>query len=167
MTHTNERHSWPVAELDPVRRLRVLASTIPGLCLVERTIPAPFDDVWSMASDLEYELPRLGGHFVGDFRITQRNGDRIIARVYGPLGIRDDFAITLRPGWCWMEGHVLSAAMAASVTPDGTLFAWAARLKLPGGRLLTPLSARSLRRTLERLEAHVLESMNFPTDPLH
>ena len=162
MTPTTERDAWPIAEFDPVRRLHVLAATIPGLCLVERTIPASFEDVWNLASDLEYELPRLGTGFVTDLRITHRDGDELVARVHGPLGIRDDFAITLRPGWCWMEGHALSAAMAATATPDGTLFAWAARMKIPGGGLLRPLSSRSLRRTLATLEEHVIERQVSP-----
>ena len=165
MTSTTGRDAWPVAEFDPVRRLRVLAATIPGLCLVEHIIPASFEDVWKLASDLEYELPRLGTRFVTDFRITHRDGDELIARVHGPLGIRDDFTITLRPGWCWMEGHALSAAMAATATPHGTLFAWATRMKVPGGRLFRPLSARTLRRTLATLEKHVIEQQVFPSDP--
>lgn len=164
MTPT-ERDGWPIAEFDPVRRLRVLSATVPGLCLVERIIPASFEDVWNLVSDLEYELPRLGMQFVTDLRITYRDGDELIARVHGPLGIRDDFAITMRPGWCWMEGHALSAVMAATATPDGTLFAWATRMKIPGGRLFAPLSARTLRRTLATLEEHVLARGRSPGVP--
>ena len=45
--------SWPVAEIDSVRQLRVLAAAVPGIAIVERIIPLPFETVWSVASDLE------------------------------------------------------------------------------------------------------------------
>lgn len=156
MTASGDRSEWPRAELDPVRRLHVLDATMAGLHVVERLIPAPFADVWHVASDIERELPRLGGGFVTALRITERDGERIVARVEGPFGIRDTFAITLRPGWCWMEGRLLSAAMAAAEADGGTRFAWATRLKVPGGRFASPASSYALRRTLERLETRVL-----------
>lgn len=37
---------WPVAELDPVRRMRVLAAATPGVAYAEKLIPAPFSAVW-------------------------------------------------------------------------------------------------------------------------
>lgn len=156
MTHPGDPSTWPRAELDPVRRVRVLAATVPGLCVVERVIPAPFSDVWDIASDLERELPGLGGGFVTSLRIIEHDGDHIVARVDGPFGIRDTFAITLRPGWCWMEGRVLAAAMAASPLDEGTGFAWATRLKIPGGRFASRPPTYAVRRTLERLETRVL-----------
>ena len=151
------RESWPVAELDPVRRLRVLADVMPWLTVAERVIPAPFEAVWDIASDLENELPRLEGGYVRSLRITRAEGERLEALVHGPVGIRDTFAIVLRRGWCWMEGRVLCAAMAATPAEEGTRFAWAAGLRLPGGGLLHPFTRRALDRTLQRLERHVLE----------
>ena len=50
---------WPVAELDPVRRMRVIAAATPGVAYAETLIPAPFNTVWELASDLEHELPRM------------------------------------------------------------------------------------------------------------
>lgn len=147
---------WPVAELDPIRRLRVLAAATPGMTVVERVIDASFNEVWSIASDIERELPRLGGGFVTALRIIERDGERLRADVHGPMGIRDEFAIVLRPGWCWMEGRVLSAAMAARSEGTATRFGWCANVRLPGGRLLRPLATHSLDRTLVRLERHVL-----------
>lgn len=146
--NTSSQHSLPVAELDPVRRLQVLAAVTLGIAVVERIIDAPFDDVWSIASDIEHELPRLGARFVTSLRIIERDGERLRADVRGPIGIRDEFVIVLRPGWCWMEGHVLSAAMVARAEGDDTLFAWATNLRLPDGKLRRPLSKRSLHRTL-------------------
>ena len=51
---------WPVADLDPVRRLAVLAATVPGgAIVVEEVIDAPFERVWAVAGDLEHEFPLL------------------------------------------------------------------------------------------------------------
>ncbi len=60
---------WPVAELDPVRRLRVIAAATPGVIYAEQHIPAPFGEVWAVASDLKNELPRIVAD-VRTFEIT-------------------------------------------------------------------------------------------------
>ena len=93
-----------------------------------------------------------------------RDGERLRAivgyggaRVHGPVGIRDTFVIVLCPGWCWMGGRVLRAAMAATPVEDGTRLAWAAGSRLPGGGLLHPFTRRALDRALQRLQRHVLE----------
>ena len=91
------KNPWPVAELDPVRRLRALADGIPGAVVVERVIPAPFAAVWAIASDLEQEVPRSEWH-VRSLRITHRDGDRLEALVHGLAGVRDRIDIVLRPG---------------------------------------------------------------------
>ncbi len=146
--------AWPVAELDPVRRLRALATAFPGAVVVERVIPAPFEDLWSLISDLERAVPASEWH-VRSLHITHRDGDRLAADVRGQFGMRDRFAIVLRPGWCWMQGRVLYAGMAATPVPGGTRCAWAAGLRLPGARALRPLLRRSLARSLRRLARRV------------
>ncbi len=148
--------SWPVAELDSVRRLHVMAAAIPTAVVVETVIPAPFDAVWAVASDLEHEAPRLGW-WVQSLRITHANGDRLEALIHGPIGIRDRFAGVLRPGWCWMQGRSLCVGMAAVPVPGGTLFAGAAGLRIPGSRVFRPLARRDLDRALRRLARHVSE----------
>jgi len=50
---------WPVADLDPVRRLQVIAATTPGVIYAEQHIAGPFGNVWAVASDLENELPSI------------------------------------------------------------------------------------------------------------
>lgn len=52
----SQPQGWPAAELDAVRRLRVLASTRGGL-YAEGVIAAPFEQVWAVAGDLEGKLP--------------------------------------------------------------------------------------------------------------
>lgn len=146
--------SWPVADLDPVRRLRVLGAAIPGVVVVERVIPAPIEVVWAVASDLEREVPRLGW-YVTSLRIVRAEGDHLGLEVRGPAGVRDHFDAVLRPNWCWMQGHVLCVGMAATAAPGGTLFAAAAGLRLPGTGALGPVARRSLGRALDRLERHI------------
>ena len=75
-TEGHDGSSWPVAKLDPVRRLRALAAGTPGGVVAEGIIPAPFEAVWEIASDLENEVPRSEWH-VRSLRITSREGDRL------------------------------------------------------------------------------------------
>lgn len=145
--------SWPVADLDAVRRLCVMAATIPGAVVVEQMIPASFEAVWAVASDLEHEVPRLEWH-VRSLRITHTDGDRLEALVHGPMGIRDRFAGVLRPGWCWMQGRALFIGMAAVPGPGSTRFALAAGLRIPGARILRPAVRHDLNSALRRLAQH-------------
>lgn len=142
--------AWPVAELDPVRRLHVLTAALPGAVVIERLIPAPLATVWALASDLEREVPRAERH-VRSLRITRQDGERFEALVIGLAGVRDHFAGVLRPSWCWMQGRVLYIGMAATSAPGGTRFALAAGLRLPGAGALRPFVRRSISGSLRRL----------------
>ena len=155
-TEGHDGSSWPVAKLDSVRRLRSLAAGTPGAVVVERIIPAPFEAVWEIASDLENEVPRSEWH-VRSLRITRREGDRLEAEVHGLAGMRDRFDIVLRPGWCWMQGRLLLAGMAAVPVEDGTLFAFAAGLRVPGSGALRPVLRRGADRSLGRLIQRISE----------
>lgn len=146
--------SWPVADLDAVRRLHVMAAAIPGMVVVEHIIPASFDAVWAVVSDLEHEVPRMEWH-VRSLCITHTDGDRLEALVHGPIGIRDRFVGVLRPGWCWMQGRALCIGMAAASGPEGTLLALAAGLRVPGARALRPVVRHDLTGAVRRLAQHV------------
>lgn len=150
---------WPVAGLDPVRRLRVVAAATPGIIYAEELIPAPFGQVWAVASDLENELPRVVGD-VRTFEITSSAGDRLQARARSRLGLRARFDVVLRPGWCLMQSRFLIFGMAAVPEADGTRFAGIGGLRLPGTRLLGPLNRRLLtqrlgHRSIQRLAERV------------
>lgn len=145
---------WPVAELDPVRRLYALAAAIPGAVIAERIIPVPFETLWASINDLERAVPHSEWH-VRSLRITHADGDRLTADVRGQLGMRDTFAVVLRPGWCWMQGRVLYAGMAATPVPGGTRCAWAAGLRLPFAGAFRPLVRRGVARSLRRLALRV------------
>jgi hypothetical protein len=135
--------SWPVAELDPVRRLRVLASAIAGAHVSERTIPAPFDVVWRIASDLE----RSFGTFEPDMRgltiDADLGGGRLVARARSRYGMRARFDVDLQPGWCWMQSRFLLIGLAATAVPDGTLVAQTGGVRVPGRAALIPVGVRA------------------------
>lgn len=129
---------WPVADLDPIRRLRVMAAATPGTDLTELIIDAPPERVWQTASDLQAEMPRL----VRDFRsVTVSPGDEghLVMHARGYLGQRARFDVVLRPGWCWMQSRFLLCGMAAAPDPGGTRFGFLGGIRMPGVTLLHPL----------------------------
>jgi len=149
---------WPAAELDPVRRMRVLAAATPGVAYAEKLIPARFDAVWETASDLEHQLPRMITD-LRSFEITGARGERMTARARGRLGQRARFDVVLRPGWCVMQSRFLIGGMAAAPEAEGTRFAFLGGLRLPGIRLLDPVlrpAARPLAlRPIRQLEHQI------------
>ncbi|MDA8316448.1 MAG: SRPBCC family protein [Actinomycetota bacterium] len=146
---------WPEATVEQVVRLRAMAAGIPGSAFVEVHIPAPFELVWAVASDLERELP----HFVDDVRTVQLvhgDADRAEALIRGYSGFRARFAVVLRPGWCVMQSHFVIGGMAATATEAGTRFAFLGAARLPFSRAASPvLSAVGTalaKRTTKRFE---------------
>jgi hypothetical protein len=147
---------WPVAGLDPIRRLRVMAAATPGTDLTEWIIDAPAGLVWQTASNLQAEMPRL----VRDFRavtVTPGDGEHLVMRARGYLGQRARFDVVIRPGWCWMQSRFLLCGMAAAPDPGGTRFGFLGGIRAPGMTLLHPLlhliGPAAVR--LDRLEADV------------
>jgi hypothetical protein len=151
--------AWPAAELDPIRKMRILAASITGTAVAETVIAGPFERVWDVASDLETVLP----HLIRDFRTVQVSpgeGDRLVLLARGHLGQRARFDVVLRPGWCWMQSRFLLGGMAAAPHPDGTTVAFLGGLRLPGTRALQPLinaagapmAASALRRLADRVQ---------------
>ena len=147
--------NWPVAELDNVRRLRVIAATARGTTMyAEGIVPASFEDVWAVASDLENELPRLLPD-VRNLTIVRRDGERLCADARGRLGLRARLDVVLRPGWCLMRSRFLLGGMAAVAEADGTRFAFLGGLRVPGARLAHPL----LQRVADPLAGSVVTRM--------
>jgi hypothetical protein len=138
---------WPVADLDPIRRLQVIAATTPGVIYAEQHIPVPFSAVWAVASDLENELPRIITD-VRTFQVTASAAGRLQARARSRLGLRARFDVVLRPGWCLMQSRFLIFGMAAVPEADGTRFAGLAALRIPGARMLGPVNRRLLTQRL-------------------
>jgi hypothetical protein len=147
---------WPVAELDPVRRLRVLAASVRfPVFLGEITVPAPLDAVWAVAADLERELPR-SLPTVRSARITRADGENLELLAVGTLGQRARFDVVLRPGWCLMRSRFVLGAMAAVPDPSGqgTTFASLGGFRLPGARLARPLLTLAGDRAMARFASH-------------
>ncbi len=150
--------SWPTTDLDPIRRLQVMAAVTPGTVIAERVIAERLDRVWAVASDLEVELP----HLIRDFRtvhVTAAAGDRLEVHARGHLGQRARFDVVLRPGWCWMQSRLLLGGMAAVPHPDGTRFAFLGGIRIPGVHIARPLVDRAgapiANSVLERLAQRV------------
>jgi hypothetical protein len=136
--------SWPQATLDPIRRLRVLASALPGVGMVERTIDAPFDRVWGFVADLEHSVPAFDV-LVSSLQITRRDGDHLVVRAKSPLARRPTrFEAELTDGWCWMQSAVYLVGMAAVPDGDRTRFANLEGVPFSSSatRLLRPLFRR-------------------------
>jgi hypothetical protein len=131
--------NWPRADLDPVRRLRVLAASVRfPVYIADVVLPVPFEQVWAAASDLERELPRCLPT-VRSARIRSAEGDRLELLATGTLGQRARFDVVLRPGWCLMRSRFVLGAMAAVPEGDGTRFAALGGFRLAGARLAGPL----------------------------
>ena len=146
--------SWPTVELDPIRRLEVLAAAIPGAAVAKAVLDAPFDHIWAAATDFEGAVPRIE-LFIGRAEVVSREGERLTARItprMWPQKQRLD--IVLRPGWCWMVSPMAVAAMAAVPEGERTRFAHLEALTLPGGRFMAPMlrAKMALAQELTRIE---------------
>ncbi|MDQ3579794.1 MAG: hypothetical protein M3443_19805 [Actinomycetota bacterium] len=145
---------WPVVELDPVRRLGIIAASIPGVSISEIVVAAPFEAVWAVAADLESELPHWVFADLRSVRLTRLpDSDRLVARVVGHSGLRARFDVVLRPGWCLMQSRFLLGGMAAVENGGATRFALLSGVRGPL-RPLAPaarlVAAGNARRALER-----------------
>ena len=147
---------WPAAELDPVRRMRILAAAMPDAAFRERVLDAPFDDVWRVAGDLEHGTPQWKKDVIG-LTILQEEGDRLEIVIRSYLGIRLRAGAVFRPGWCVMQARLFAVGMAAAPEGERTRFAHFEALRLPGAGVLRPLLRHRIQhefQTLERLARH-------------
>lgn len=136
----NPTPQWPVAEFDPVRRLHVIAAGTPGSARVSETVlDAPFDQVWSVAQDLERTMP-LWIPDTRTVRLTTPDPTGYLrARIHGHSRLRATFDVDLAPGWCLMQSRLVLGGMAARPETDGTTrFAFLSGLRFRGARLLAP-----------------------------
>jgi hypothetical protein len=145
---------WPVAELDPIRRLRVMAASLPAVAHAETIVPAPLEQVWAAAADLEASMPIL----VRDFRtvrVTELEAGRLRMDARGKLGQRARFDVVLQPGWCWMQSRLWVGGIAAVEQPGpspSTRIGFLGGLRIPGAEL----AMRALRSTGQELARQAL-----------
>lgn len=148
---------WPVATLDPVARLRVLAAGLPGVELHERRLAAPFDEVWGFVGDLERSVATFD-RTVSSIRIVSRDGARLRVRAGGTwrtgfVPVR--FDVDLEPGWCWMVSRPQFYVVGMAAVPDGEGTRYG-HLEGMTRRMLHPL-ARATRFTHRR---HVVSDVD-------
>jgi hypothetical protein len=145
--------TWPVATLDPVQRLRVMAAALPGTAVLERVINAPYDDVVAMWDDLETSIPALDP-VVRSVRVLSREGDRVhmvAKQVLLPVPVH--FEVELQPGWCWMQSRTYLVGMAAvPVDDDHTLYAHLEGAPWRVGAVLRPFLRRLVRLDIKGVE---------------
>jgi hypothetical protein len=154
----------PPAELDPIRRLRVLAAAIPGAAVAEGVLDAPFDAVWAAATDFEHvggiEILIKRAHVRSRRPDPDTGGERVeVEYKPRPFGPRDVIDVDLRRGWCWMQSPLAVAAMAAVPEGERTRFAHLEAVRFPGRRLFGPVLAAkmALVRELRRFERRAQE----------
>jgi hypothetical protein len=142
---------WPAAELDPVRRMRILVAGLPHAAFRERVLDAPFDGVWGIAGDLELGTPQWKQD-VAALAILERDDDRLGVEIRSHFGIRVRVDAVLRPGWCVMQGRLFAVGMAAAPEGERTRFAHFEAVRLPGTGLLRPLLRHRIHHEFETLE---------------
>jgi hypothetical protein len=147
---------WPTADLDEVRRLRVLAAGIPGAHVTERVLDAPFTEVWAHLADIEGSFGLIEPD-MRHIRVTHADGERLEARARSRFGMRARFDGVLRPGWCWLQSRFLLIGVAAAPEPGGgTRVALTGGVRIPGRAAIVPLGVRrEAERALDRLAALV------------
>lgn len=152
--------NWPIAEFDPVRRLRVIAATTRGSSIRETVVTAPLESVWAVAADLEGELPRWLFPDIRSVTVTTTTDpDRLLARALGHSGLRAHFEVVLRPGWCLMQSRFLLGGMAATDEGGSTRFALLGGFRGPL-RLLTPATRPASARIGDRALARFTERVD-------
>lgn len=147
-------NQWPVTDLDPVRRLRVLASALPSGAYGQLHVEAPFDGVWGYLADMERSIPEL----IGFIRRFELDGAATTATATGLLGNRGRFSVDLREdGWCVMQDRFVVGGFAAVPDGAGTLLAGCGAVRTPGVRRLAPLlfGERAVLRTLGKVRSRV------------
>ncbi|WP_406514923.1 hypothetical protein OH809_06750 [Streptomyces sp. NBC_00873] len=136
---------WPTVELDPLRRLKVIASASKHASYAERLFDVPVERLWAVVSDLQRELPHIVPG-LRSFAITSSEKDRLTGQAVSAFGHREHFDVVLRPGWCLMQSKVLSGGMAAVAEGDGTRLAFFSSLRFPGGQTVDRVRRLSAER---------------------
>ncbi|MFF2197408.1 hypothetical protein [Streptomyces sp. NPDC058157] len=135
-------------EIDDVHRLRIMAAGVRGAQLVERTLPAPFEEVWPAMSTLDF-LPDLR-----HTRLLRSDGDRIELLARSKYGFRAHLRGYRRPGWCWLQSRFLLVGLAAAPVPGGTRIALTGGVRVPTRAAVIPFgTASELAGSADRLAA--------------
>lgn len=149
---TETTGGWPAADLDPVRRLHVLAAAISGAQVTEGFVAAPCDRVRDLLGDLEGTFGRITPDMQG-LRVVRRDGVRVEALARSKYGMRARLHGEQRDGWCWLQSRFLLIGAAAAPDGEGTRVAFTGGVRVPGRAALVPLGVRREgERSLQRLK---------------
>jgi hypothetical protein len=138
---------WPAATLGPVRRLRVLAAALPGVALVERVLPVPYERAWAFLSDIA-NVARYDPA-VPWVKVLRREGERLRV-LAGPVLFR----ARLTEGFVWMQapGRLYVVGQAVEPAPgDATHLAHLEGVPAPGGWLFANAVRRHVLHDVERI----------------
>jgi hypothetical protein len=144
---------WPVATLDPIRRARVLAATVPNAAAIETVIDAPFQDVWPWMVDFERSVPEFDTT-IRKVRVHARRREghvEHVALTATGVGMPVGLPCTARveDGFCIMQGRwrLYLVVMAAAPTDGGahTRFVHMEAIPLPGSWLARSYLQRVVR----------------------
>jgi len=146
-------NAWPVADLDSIQRLRIMAAAVPGAAVTERLVDAPLERVWAVLADFSDGFTQVQPDMRA-VRVIQRAGDEVILHAVSRHGMRGQLHGTERTGWCWLQSRFLIIAMAAVQDRDaGTRVALTGGIRVPGRAAILPVGVRrEARRSLDRLE---------------
>lgn len=108
--------------IDPVRRLSVIAAAVRDATLVDTVLDAPYAAVWKLVSDLEGGVPQFEPSVVA-VQIIERDGERLRVVVQTPRGLHIPMRVVLREGYCLMQSDDVSIGMAARAEGNKTRFA--------------------------------------------
>lgn len=151
MSGRDRTSGWPVGDLDPVRRLHVLAAGIAGAHVTEGFVAAPYDRVEALLGELEGEFGRIAPDMRG-LRVLRREGARVEAVARSKYGLRARLRGEQRPGWCWLQSRFLLLGVAAAPDGEGSRVAFTGGVRVPGRAALVPLGVRREgERSLRRL----------------
>jgi len=133
---------WPVAELDPVRRARVLAAALPG-GFAEIVLDVPFERAWGWLSDLERSVPAFDA-LVDRLTVTDRRANpdgtgEQLTFTTANHGVPIRFRARLEAGWCVMRAPARAFVVVMAAVPEGsgrTRYAQLEAVPRPVGRLL-------------------------------
>jgi hypothetical protein len=143
--------TWPVAQLDPIRRLHVVASAFPNAAVGEIVVDRPFEEVWPWMMDFEHTLPRFD-RAVRKAKVLERTerGVKLLSWTRGnPIPF--PFDVTIEPGWCLMRAAARSFLVLMAAVPEGegrTRYAHAEAVPLSGLGVLRSLLEREVRSDL-------------------
>jgi hypothetical protein len=146
--------TWPVAELDQIARLKVLAAAMPNAGVGEVVLDLPVEDVWSWLMDFEHTTHKFDTE-VRKVRVRRRTDRGVKIWAWArltpiPLG----FDVTIEPGFCLMRGAGRLFVVVMAAVPDGeggTRYAHAEAVPRRGLGWLRPMLQRVVDSDLRRL----------------